>query len=94
VTNVTASTASHGKGGNKDESKDNENNNNPKEDTLPHSDYGVNGETGELVNMSELGIWEPLSVKVHAIQTAIENACMILRIDDIVADSKSKKEDK
>jgi len=94
VTQLRQLHLSHGKGGNKDESKDNENNNNPKEDTLPHSDYGVNGETGELVNMSELGIWEPLSVKVHAIQTAIENACMILRIDDIVAGSKSKKEDK
>jgi len=59
-----------------------------------YSDYGVNGETGELEKMSDLGIWEPLSVKVHAIQTAIENACMILRIDDIVAGSKSMKEDK
>merc|ERR1712048_1297253 len=58
-----------------------------------YSDYGVNGETGELEKMSDLGIWEPLSVKVHAIQTAIENACMILRIDDIVAGSKSMKED-
>lgn len=39
---------------------------------------GVNGVTGELVDMHELGIWEPFSVKVQTIKTAIENACMIL----------------
>jgi len=79
----------HGKEGEEcenDNKEDNDNNN-------TYCDYGVNGETGELVKMSELGIWEPLSVKVHAIQTAIENACMILRIDDIVAGSKNKKKE-
>lgn len=49
---------------------------------------GVNGITGDLVDMNELGIWEPYSVKVQTIKTAIENACMILRIDDIVSGSK------
>ena len=51
---------------------------------------GVNGVTGELTNMSDLGIWEPYAVKVQTIKTAIENACMILRIDDIVSGSKKK----
>lgn len=49
---------------------------------------GINGITGELVDMNELGIWEPFSVKVQTIKTAIENACMILRIDDVVSGSK------
>jgi len=49
---------------------------------------GINGVTGELVDMKDLGIWEPLSVKVQTIKTAIENACMILRIDDVVSGSK------
>ena len=40
--------------------------------------WGVNGVTGELVDMKEYGIWEPLSVKVQTIKTAIESACMIL----------------
>jgi T-complex protein 1 subunit gamma len=40
--------------------------------------WGINGKTGELVSMEELGIWEPFSVKVQTIKTAIENACMIL----------------
>jgi T-complex protein 1 subunit gamma len=51
----------------------------------------VNGITGELVDMNELGIWEPYAVKVQTIKTAIENACMILRIDDIVSGSKKSK---
>ena len=51
---------------------------------------GVNGTTGELVDMNELGIWEPYAVKVQIIKSAIENACMILRIDDIVSGSKKK----
>lgn len=50
--------------------------------------WGINGTTGDLVDMEELGIWEPFSVKVQTIKTAIESACMILRIDDIVSGSK------
>eukprot|EP00934_Nitzschia_sp_Nitz4_P006140 Nitzschia sp. Nitz4//scaffold255_size41878//291//2069//NITZ4_007398-RA/size41878-augustus-gene-0.41-mRNA-1//1//CDS//3329544350//6130//frame0 len=49
---------------------------------------GINGVTGDIVDMNELGIWEPFSVKVQTIKTAIENACMILRIDDVVSGSK------
>jgi T-complex protein 1 subunit gamma len=51
---------------------------------------GINGVTGEIVDMNELGIWEPFSVKVQTIKTAIENACMILRIDDVLSGSKKK----
>ena len=40
--------------------------------------WGINGITGDLVDMEELGIWEPYSVKVQTIKTAIESACMIL----------------
>jgi T-complex protein 1 subunit gamma len=52
--------------------------------------WGLNGITGEIVDMNEYGIWEPLSVKVQTIQSAIESACMILRIDDIVSSSSKK----
>lgn len=51
---------------------------------------GIDGTTGEIVDMQDLGIWEPYSVKVQTIKTAIESACMILRIDDIVSGSKHK----
>merc|ERR1712038_171215 len=50
--------------------------------------WGIIGTTGELVDMDSYGIWEPFSVKVQTIKTAIESACMILRIDDIVSGSK------
>lgn len=41
---------------------------------------------------NELGIWEPHAVKVQALKSAIETACMILRVDDIVAAKAHKKE--
>ena len=53
--------------------------------------WGINGTTGKLVEMTELGIWEPYSVKIQTMKTSIESACMILRIDDIVSGSKHKK---
>ena len=52
--------------------------------------WGINGITGELVDMKEYGVWEPLSVKVQTVKTAVESACMILRIDDIVSGSNKK----
>eukprot|EP00586_Coscinodiscus_wailesii_P002945 CAMPEP_0172484440 /NCGR_PEP_ID=MMETSP1066-20121228/11906_1 /TAXON_ID=671091 /ORGANISM="Coscinodiscus wailesii, Strain CCMP2513" /LENGTH=549 /DNA_ID=CAMNT_0013248975 /DNA_START=157 /DNA_END=1806 /DNA_ORIENTATION=+ len=52
--------------------------------------WGVNGVTGKVEDMDKLGIWEPYSVKVQTIKTAIESACMILRIDDIVSGTKKK----
>lgn len=53
--------------------------------------WGINGTTGELVDMNEYGVWEPFSVKVQTIKTAIESACMILRIDDILSGSKKRE---
>jgi len=53
--------------------------------------WGVNGKSGEIVDMNELGIWEPLMVKSQTIKTAIESAAMLLRIDDIVS-GLSRKE--
>jgi len=52
--------------------------------------WGINGETGELADMSLLGIWEPLTVKLQVYKTAIETAILLLRIDDIVSGSKKK----
>merc|ERR550525_464513 len=52
--------------------------------------WGINGETGELADMTELGIWEPLAVKLQVYKAAIETAILLLRIDDIVSGSKKK----
>jgi len=58
-----------------------------------HVNWGINGESGELVDMSVLGIWEPLSVKLQVYKTAIETAILLLRIDDIVSGSKKRGDD-
>lgn len=53
--------------------------------------WGIDGNKGELADMRELGIWEPLLVKSQTLKTAIEAACMLLRIDDIVSGISSKE---
>ncbi|CAO2629871.1 T-complex protein 1 subunit gamma [Lemmus lemmus] len=55
--------------------------------------WGVNGETGTLVDMKELGIWEPLAVKLQTYKTAVETAVLLLQIDDIVSGHKKKGDD-
>lgn len=50
--------------------------------------WGVNGITGELVDMKELNIWDPLTVRLQVLKTAIETSVMLLRIDDIVSGTK------
>jgi len=55
--------------------------------------FGVNGESGELADMKELKIWEPLAVKQQVYKTAVETAVLLLRIDDIVSGSKRAKEE-
>lgn len=61
-----------------------------KDNEFVKCNVGIDGTTGEIVDMQDLGIWEPYSVKVQTIKTAIESACMILRVDDIVSGSKHK----
>lgn len=50
--------------------------------------WGIDGETGQLVDMHQFGIWEPVAVKMQTIKTAIETAILLLRIDDIVSGTK------
>jgi len=52
--------------------------------------FGVNGTTGKLTDMSALHVWEPFSVKVQTLKTAIESATLLLRIDDVVSGMKKK----
>eukprot|EP00956_Cyclotella_meneghiniana_P035140 scaffold111874_cov22-Cyclotella_meneghiniana.AAC.1 len=59
-------------------------------DSFPKCNWGIDGTSGKLVDMEEFGVWEPFSVKIQTIKTAVESACMILRIDDIVSGSKKK----
>lgn len=52
--------------------------------------WGIDGNTGSLVDMKELNIWDPLTVKLQVFKTAIETAILLLRIDDIVSGTKKK----
>ena len=42
--------------------------------------------------MTKLNVWEPISVKKQAIDSASEAAEMILRIDDVIAAKELSKE--
>jgi len=55
---------------------------------------GIDVYNGKIVNMYEKGVIEPLAVKEQAIKSAAEAASMILRIDDVIAASKPKEEEK
>jgi len=50
---------------------------------------GINAKEGKIGNMFSLDIVEPLAVKEQIIKSATEAACMILRIDDVIAVSGS-----
>lgn len=56
--------------------------------------WGIDGETGEIVDMKVRAIWEPLAVKLQTYKTAIETAILLLRIDDIVSGSKKNTGEK
>jgi len=50
---------------------------------------GINAKESKIGNMFSLDIVEPLAVKEQIIKSATEAACMILRIDDVIAVSGS-----
>lgn len=50
---------------------------------------GLNVYTGEIIDMWQAGVVEPLRVKTQAINAASESAVMILRIDDIIASTRA-----
>jgi len=53
--------------------------------------FGIDGNKGKVADMREIGIWEPVNVKVQTLKTAIESSCMLLRIDDVVSGIKKKE---
>ncbi|KAF4584333.1 T-complex protein 1 subunit gamma [Ophiocordyceps camponoti-floridani] len=54
------------------------------------SSFGVNGDTGTVVDMKEYGVWEPEAIKLQSIKTAVEAACLLLRVDDICSAKKAQ----
>ncbi|KAH0839108.1 T-complex protein 1 subunit gamma [Fonsecaea monophora] len=55
------------------------------------STFGVDGDTGNVVDMKEYGVWEPQAVKLQSIKTAVESACLLLRVDDICGAKSAKQ---
>eukprot|EP00727_Mastigamoeba_balamuthi_P005330 m51a1_g14796 putative t-complex protein 1 subunit gamma (552) ;mRNA; f:523867-525966 len=53
--------------------------------------WGIDGNKGCIADMKEVGIWEPYEVKSQTIKAAIEAACLLLRVDDIVSGTSKKK---
>ncbi|EPY31549.1 T-complex protein 1 subunit gamma [Strigomonas culicis] len=54
--------------------------------------WGINGHTGEIVDVRDLKILEPAAVKIQALKTSIEAAAMILRVDDVVSGTKLRQD--
>ena len=50
---------------------------------------GIDVMKGRVTNMKSSDIIEPLSVKTQIVSAATEAACMIIRIDDVIATAKS-----
>ncbi|KIV79945.1 T-complex protein 1 subunit gamma [Exophiala sideris] len=55
------------------------------------STFGIDGDTGNVVDMKEYGVWEPQAVKTQSIKTAVESACLLLRVDDICGAKSAKQ---
>ena len=55
--------------------------------------WGIDGDTGKIVDMKtvEPPIWEPKAVKLQSIKTAVESACLLLRVDDICGAKSAKQ---
>jgi len=51
---------------------------------------GVGVHEGKVKDMEKLEVYEPLAVKKQIIKSATEAACMILKIDDVIAAGKMK----
>jgi thermosome len=54
---------------------------------------GIDVSKGEVIDMFDENVLEPLKVKIQAIKSASEVAIMILRIDDVIAAGKLSKDD-
>jgi len=54
--------------------------------------WGINGDTGKIVDMKSYGLFESASVKIQTLKTAIEAARVLLRVDDVVQARRQDKE--
>ena len=55
--------------------------------------FGVDVNTGDIVDTFAAFVWEPMLVKKNAIQSASEAACLILSVDETVKNPQSEQPD-
>jgi T-complex protein 1 subunit gamma len=58
-----------------------------------NANLGIDGDKGTLRDMAEAAIFDPFVVRTQVIKSAVESACLLLRIDDILSGIKNKKYD-
>nr|AIC33770.1 Cpn60/TCP1 [Puccinia cf. psidii AE-2014] len=54
--------------------------------------FGVDGDTGKISDMKTIGLYESAAVKVQIMKTAVESACLLLRVDDIVSAKRARQQ--
>ncbi|KAI0277019.1 T-complex protein 1 [Russula aff. rugulosa BPL654] len=54
--------------------------------------WGIDGETGEIVDMKTYKLYESASVKIQTFKTAIEAARVLLRVDDVVQATRKERQ--
>ena len=57
--------------------------------TKGKASYGIDVNNAKVADLESENIYDPLAVKEQVINAATESVCMILRIDDIIAASRS-----
>jgi thermosome len=53
--------------------------------------FGVNAITGKIEDVKNFSVYEPLAVKEQILSAATEAATMLLRIDDVIASTKTRQ---
>ncbi|KAI9511407.1 T-complex protein 1 [Russula earlei] len=53
--------------------------------------WGIDGETGEIVDMKTYKLYESASVKIQTFKTAIEASRVLLRVDDVVQATRKER---
>jgi len=56
-----------------------------------HPELGIDGATGAIADVTAAGIWDTFAVRSQVLKSALESACLLLRIDDILSGIKNKK---
>ncbi|KAF8475282.1 T-complex protein 1 [Russula ochroleuca] len=54
--------------------------------------WGINGETGDIVDMKTYKLYESASVKIQTLKTAIEASRVLLRVDDVVQATRKERQ--